>query len=149
MASGLLEEEERRLRVDRAHLVVLRFADLQHRLLQHFADGVDRDVRATDRGNRVGEQPPHCRGRGQIGLQRHGLCTCGLHGCNGRLGIGLGSSAVVVDDDGLGALLGEVAGDQPAEVLGTAGDQHGLALDTVVGHGIGLGEGAAGLATLC
>ena len=44
-------------------------------------------------------------------------------------------SAVVVDRDRLGAMRGEIAGDQPAEIFRAAGDNDGFAFDAVIGHG--------------
>ena len=56
-------------------------------------------------------------------------------GSHRGLGIGPAGCAVVVDRHGLGALLGEVACDQAAEVLGAAGDQDDFAFDGMAGHG--------------
>ncbi len=53
----------------------------------------------------------------------------GLNGGDGGVRVGLGSGAVVVDRHRLGALFGQIAGDQPAQVLGAAGDEDGFALD--------------------
>jgi hypothetical protein len=80
---------------------------------------------------RVGEQLLHRRGRAQVRLQGHGLRARRLHGRHGGLGVGPGGRAVVVDGHGLGAVLGQVAGDQAAQVLRATGDQHHLAFETV------------------
>ncbi|MCP1913123.1 hypothetical protein ACVIIY_007357 [Bradyrhizobium sp. USDA 4515] len=99
VAAGLLEEEERGLGVDRAHRVIFGLRDLDHRFLQHLADGVDRDVGAADRGDRVGEQLLHRACCCEIGLEGDRLAACGLQRRHRRVGIGLGGRAVVVDRD--------------------------------------------------
>ena len=54
---------------------------------------------------------------GQIGLQRDALRTGGLNGGDDFLRFGFGGGAVVVDHHRWGALLSQIARDQPAEVL--------------------------------
>ena len=134
--AGFAQEEERRLGIDRAHLVVFGLADLGDGFLQHLADGVDGDVRLAHRGDGVGEQLFHGRGAGEIALQRYRLGSGCLQRGDGGVGIGLARGAVVVDGDRLRAVGGEITGDQPAQVLGAAGDEDGLAFDGVVDHGV-------------
>lgn len=117
MLAGFAQEEERRLGIDRAHLVVFGLADLGDGFLQHLADGVDGDVRLAHRGDGVGEQLFHGRGAGEIALQRYRLGSGCLQRGDGGVGLGLARGAVVVDGDGLRAVGGEIAGDQPAQVL--------------------------------
>ena len=113
----LFQEEERGFGVDRRHLVVLGFADVDHRLFQHFADGIDGDIRPADGGDRIGEQLFDRARGGEIGLQRDALRPGGLNGGDGFFRFGLGSGAVVVDHHRFGALFSQIACDQPAEVL--------------------------------
>lgn len=117
MLAGFAQEEERRLGIDRAHLVVFGLADLGDGFLQHLADGVDGDVRLAHRGDGVGEQLFHGRGAGEIALQRYRLGSGCLQRGDGGVGIGLARGAVVVDGDRLRAVGGEITGDQPAQVL--------------------------------
>ncbi|MNV86602.1 hypothetical protein D3C71_1806510 [compost metagenome] len=135
MAARFAQEEEGGLGVDRRHLVVLGFADLGEGLLQHFADGVDGNVGSAHGGDGVGEQLLDGGGGGQVRLQCDGLCAGRLDRGNGRIRFGFGRGAVVVDRHGAGALLRQVARDQPAQVLGAAGDQYDFALDGMVCHG--------------
>ncbi len=123
------QEEERGFGVDRGHLVVLGFADVDQRLFQHLADGIDGDIRLADGGDSIGEQLLDRACGGQIGLQRDALRPGGLNGGDGFLRLGFGGGAVVVDHHRFGALLSQIARDQPAEVLGAAGDQDGFSLD--------------------
>lgn len=79
----LFQEEERGFGVDRRHLVVLGFADVDHRLFQHFADGIDGDIRLADGGDRIGKQFFDRARGGEIGLQRDALRPGGLNGGDG------------------------------------------------------------------
>jgi len=126
MRARRLEEEEGGFGIDRAHLVKFSLADLGDRLLEYLADGVDGDVRPPDRGGRIGEQLLDSARSGQIGLEGDRFSACGLDRGDGRVGVGLRRSAVVVDGDSLCPMLGEVAGDEPTQILRAADNDDGF-----------------------
>ncbi|MNN56952.1 hypothetical protein D3C81_1719130 [compost metagenome] len=129
MLAGFLEKEKRGFGVNRHHLVILSFGDLGHRLFQHLAHSVDRNIRAPDCGHGIAEQLFHGTGSGQVCLQRHRLGSQCLESRHGGVGIALAGGAVVMHHHSLSTLLGEIAGEQAAEIFHTAGDQYDLAVD--------------------
>ncbi len=127
-ATGLLQEEVRGFRVDVEHRIVFGLSRFHDRLAQHFTDGVDRDVDAAERFGRRVEQPLHVAGDGEVALDLDGLGTGALDRGDGLVGVGLGGCAVVVHRD-VDAARAERGADQTAQVLGSGGDDCGLAFE--------------------
>ncbi len=134
MLTGFLDEEKSGLRVHCGHLVIFGFRDLDHRLLQHLADRVDRDIDTAHRRLGVCEQLLVRAGCGEVGLEGEGFRAGSLDRGYRLVGRRLGGAGVVVDSDRFRARSGEIARDQPAEVLRATGDENGFSLDAVIGH---------------
>ncbi|MNY03677.1 hypothetical protein D3C86_1363090 [compost metagenome] len=135
MPARFPQKEESGLRVDRGHLIVLGLVDFGEWLFEYLADGIDRNIGPAHGGDGIGEQFLDGGRRRQVALQGNGLGARGLDGRDGRVGIGLGCGAVVVDRNRARALGGQIASNQAAQILGPACDERNLALDGMVCHG--------------
>ena len=126
--SSLLQEKEGRFRIDIAHHIELSFTDFSHRLLENFADRVHRDVDAAHGFHGVRKQFLHRCGLGQISLKLEGLGASSLDRGDRLVGFGFARSAVVVNGDGLRALLCQVDGQQSTEIFSATRDEDSFPL---------------------
>ena len=106
------------------------------RLLDDHARGIDRDIDLAELPQRFVKQPRDVGGLGQVALHRNRLRTGCLHGSYGFFRGAAGRIAVVVHRDRGRAALGELTGNQPAQVLRTASDYDHLTVERVICHDV-------------
>jgi len=128
-----LDEEVGGFGVDIEHGVVFIFTGLHDRFAQHLAHGIDGDIDAAEFVLGFLEKRFHIGRPGQVALSHVGLAAQVLHCLDRVLRIGAAGIAVVVHHH-FGAFAADFPAQQAAQVLGAAGNQYHLVLESVVRH---------------